>query len=95
MTWIKVKSPTDVPEVAEAMKGMSGYPEEYSSPRGERKLPPIVMNDSIVLAHSLIPNVMKNVFAAFGAMMDASLPLSRREHEMIAATVSRLNQCFY
>jgi hypothetical protein len=53
------------------------------------------MNDSIVLSHSLIPNAMKHFFAGFGALLDPALPLSRRQHEMIATTVSALNQCFY
>lgn len=96
MTWIKINRPgPEHPDVADAMKPMADYPAEYSTPREQRQLPPIVMNDSIVMSHSLIPGAMKHMFAALGAMMDPSLPLSRREHEMIAATVSRLNQCFY
>lgn len=98
MTWIKTVPPTpDNPRVLEALEEQSKlYPEEYMpSRRGERRVAPIVASDSIVLSHSLIPNAMRHSFAAFGAMMDPSLPLGRREHEMIAATVSSLNRCFY
>lgn len=96
MTWIKINRPgPEHPEVTDALTSMAGYPAEYTSPREERQLPPIVMNDSIVMSHSLIPGAMKHMFSALAAMMDPSLPLSRREHEMIAAAVSRLNQCFY
>jgi len=50
---------------------------------------------AIVMAHSLMPDVLKHTFSAFGAMMSPDLPLERRHHEMIAATVSSLNSCFY
>lgn len=98
MTWIKTVPPgPDQPELLAALEGqMALYPSEYHpSRRGERHLPELVANDSIVLSHSLIPNALKHAFSAFGAMMDPNLPLSRREHEMIAATVSALNRCFY
>jgi hypothetical protein len=98
MTWIKTKQPSpDEPELMEALQSqMSLYPEEYGpSKRGERRLHPLVANDSIVLSHSLIPKALKHSFSAFGAMMDPNLPLSRKDHEMIAATVSALNRCFY
>lgn len=83
--------------VAAAMaEGLAHYPGEYApSRRGERRLPEAVMDDSIVLAHSLIPDAMKHVFAAYGALLDPALPLSRRQNEMIAAAVSSLNQCVY
>ena len=99
MTWIKtIKPGPDAPELTEALQSQrSLYPKEYGPDSGaERKpLPPLVMNDSIVLSHSLIPNALKHSFSAFGAMMSPDLPLSRRDHEMIAATVSATNRCFY
>lgn len=97
MTWIKIVPGSESPEVARATEeGMKGYPEEYSSSRrGERRLPPMVMNDSIVASHSLIPEALKHMFAGFAALMSPDLPLQRRDHEMIAATVSSLNRCFY
>ena len=97
MTWIKTVPPSQSAEVAAAMQeGNANYPSEYAPERrGERRLPPLVMNDSIVASHTLIPEAMKHAFAAFGAMMSPDLPLERRQHEMIAATVSALNRCFY
>ena len=97
MTWIKTISPDEDPEVREVLAKQSGlYPSEYSpARREERNLPEPVMNDSIVLSHSLLPDVMQHSFSAFGALMSPDLPLSRRQHEMIAATVSALNRCFY
>jgi hypothetical protein len=98
MTWIKTAPPTpDSPAVQEAMReGLANYPGEYApARRGERQLPALVLDDSIILAHSLIPAAMKHIFAAYGALLDPALPLTRRQHEMIAATVSSLNQCFY
>jgi hypothetical protein len=72
------------------------YPDEYQpSRRAERRLPEAVANDSIVLSHSLIPEALRHAFGAFGALMDPNLPLTRRQHEMIAATVSALNRCYY
>jgi hypothetical protein len=58
-------------------------------------VPAPVREDNIVLAHSLLPEVMRRMMGGFGAMMAPELPLTRREHELIAATVSRINDCFY
>jgi hypothetical protein len=99
LTWIKTNPPTpEHPEVREALESQGAlYPREYR-PDGRadrRELHPLVMNDSIVLSHSLIPDALRHAFSTFGAVMNADLPLSRRDHEMIAATVSALNRCFY
>jgi hypothetical protein len=97
MTWIKTETPRDNPALGEILQAQQAlYPDEYRGERrGERRLHPLVANDSIVLSHSLIPEALRHSFAAFGAMMAPNLPLSRRDHEMIAATVSALNRCFY
>jgi len=97
MTWIKTASPMESPAVREVLQKLAAlYPKEYDpSHRHERILPDLVKNDSIMTSHSLIPQAMYHAFAAFGSMMDSALPLSRRQHEMIATTVSTLNQCFY
>ena len=97
MTWIKTASPMENSAVREVLQKLATlYPKEYDpSRRHERILPDLVKNDSIMTSHSLIPQAMYHAFAAFGSMMDATLPLSRRQHEMIATTVSTLNQCFY
>ena len=98
MTWIKTVPPgPDTARLNEVLQAQAAmYPEEYNpSRRGDRRLPELVANDSIVLSHSLIPEALRHAFATFGALMDPNLPLSRRQHEMIAATVSSLNRCFY
>jgi len=95
MTWIKTETPgPNTPELTRALtEARTSCPPEYGIPG--RNVPPLVLRDSIVLAHSLVPSAMRHLFAAYGAMMDPALPLTRRQHEMIAATVSSLNRCFY
>jgi hypothetical protein len=51
--------------------------------------------DSVVAAHSLIPLALLHSMSAFGAMIASDLPLTRRQHEMIATVVSAINGCFY
>jgi hypothetical protein len=38
---------------------------------------------------------MRHAMSIFGVLLDPQLPLSRRQHEMIAAVVSAQNRCFY
>jgi hypothetical protein len=97
MTWIKTISPAESSRVREVLQKLNDlYPKEYDNAhRHERQLPPLVKNDSIMRSHSLIPDAMYHAFAAFGSAMDPSLPLTRRQHEMIATVVSTLNRCFY
>lgn len=98
MTWIRTRPPTpEDPDAAAAWhEAVNGYPPEYSGrSEGPGRLPEAVLADSIVQAHSLIPEVMKHTLQGFRALLDPALPLSRREHELIAATVSAQNQCFY
>ena len=52
-------------------------------------------SDSIVASHSLIPEAMLHAMSAYGVLLSKNLPLSRRQHEMIATVVSALNRCFY
>lgn len=97
MAWIPSRKPgPNAPELARAMAdGMAGYPREYSHAAPDAKLSPEVAADSIVGAHTLAPDVLRHVFAGYRAMLDPSLPLSRRDHELIATTVSVLNECHY
>jgi hypothetical protein len=97
LTWIKTETLRENPALGEILQAQQAlYPDEYGPDRrGERRVHPLVANDSIVLSHSLIPEALRHSFAAFGAMMAPDLPLSRRDHEMIAATVSAFNRCFY
>ena len=98
MTWIEERPPTpDSGALFEAFRAaMAGYPAEYSAPPGEAAhLPEAVKRDSIVRAHSLIPEALQHVFSGYRSMLDPKLPLGRRQHEMIATVVSALNYCHY
>ncbi len=96
MTWIKVIPPLEAgPELRACYEAVYAlYPPEYA---GEV---PAVQNpdgsaDSIVASHSLIPQALRHAMAAYGVLLDPSLPLTRRQHEMVATVVSALNRCFY
>ncbi len=96
MTWIKTISPREDPGVrAAAMAARNVFPASYTQSEPGGSVPPSVMADSIVLSHSLIPDVMHYMFTGIGLMMSDDLPLSRREHELIATTTSAINACFY
>jgi hypothetical protein len=96
MTWIKtmpaeVASP-DLRAVYAAIFAL--YPPDYA--------PPVTAlvrsdgtSDSITAAHSLIPEAMRHMMSGLAMMMQPHLPLTRRQHEMIASVVSVQNQCFY
>jgi hypothetical protein len=67
------------------------YPVEYATPvhaaEGGGSL--------IAASHSLIPEALYHAFSTFGVLMAPDLPLSRRQHEMIATLVSVTNRCVY
>ena len=71
------------------------YPREYASTADERHVPEGVARESILMSHTLLPNVMQHIFAAHSAMLSPDLPLTRAQHEMIATVVSATNDCFY
>ena len=93
MTWIKTiplsKSSQELLNAIEGQKDL--YPVEYETPvyKVEDSASPIVTS------HSLIPDALFHAFATFGSLMSADLPLSRRQHEMIATVVSVTNRCVY
>ena len=98
MTWIRTRPPTpEDEEIGGALaRALRDYPAEYRpEAKGAMRFPDAVREDSIVLSHSLIPAAMEHFFAGYAALLDPDLPLSRRQHELIAATVSALNRCFY
>ena len=68
------------------------YPKEYAEP-----VHPVAGGQSsqIVASHSLIPDALYHAFATFGVLLSPDLPLSRRQHEMIATMVSVTNRCVY
>ena len=90
--WIK----TD-PEVMARVGGdlRKTYPREYATKSDERHVPEAVARESILMSHTLLPDVMQHIFAAHSAMMSPDLPLTRAQHEMIATVVSATNDCFY
>jgi len=93
MAWIKT-IPLDEAEgkLLELLtKQRAMYPAEY-----ERSTANVTgTEESIVQSHTLIPDAMYHAFSTFGALMSPDLPLSRRQHEMIATMVSVTNDCFY
>src|SRR6059036_452681 len=93
MTWIRTVPLTEADEklrrAVDAQKAL--YPNEYATPVH----PTDDGTSGIVASHSLIPDALHHAFATFGALMSPDLPLSRRQHEMIAAVVSVTNRCFY
>jgi hypothetical protein len=92
MTWIKTvptaEAGDELRKAIEAQKAL--YPIEYATP-----VHPGDGTSQIVASHSLIPEALYHAFAAFGAMMSPTLPLSRRQHEMITTVVSVTNRCHY
>lgn len=67
------------------------YPPEYDAP----VLPQDDEIAGIVAAHSLIPGALHHAFATFGELMSPDLPLTRRQHELIATVVSTTNRTYY
>ncbi len=96
MPWIKTTPPDQADPalraVYEAIYAL--YPPEYAPP-----VPSLTNSDggtdSVVAAHSLIPEVMRHMMSGLAMMMMPHLPLTRRQHEMIASVVSARNQCLY
>ena len=93
MTWIRTIPQTEADDkLRKAMERQRDlYPVEYATP-----VHPVEGGGSqIVASHSLIPDALYHAFATFGALMSPSLPLQRRQHEMIATMVSVTNRCVY
>ena len=97
MTWIKTvpydQADADLRRVYEELWAL--YPPEYAGPPVPSLARPYGGSDSIVAAHSLIPETMHHMMAGLAALLRPGLPLSRRQQEMIAAVVSAENACFY
>lgn len=98
MTWIKtIPSNEADPELREAMRRYKSlYPIEY---RGEVESLKVVASrqagGGISDSHSLLPDTLYHAFATLGTLLSPDLPLTRRQHEMIATVVSVINDCFY
>lgn len=90
MAWIKtIEFRNADKKLREALRGQRAYyPPEYATPTSENE-------ESVIMTHTLIPDALYHAFSAFGALMSPDLPLSRRDHEMIATVVSIKNDCHY
>jgi len=97
MTWIKTipydEADPALRRVYEATRAL--YPREYSGEPLPSLIRPDGTSDSIVAAHSLLPEAMQHLMSGLGVLLQPNLPLTRRQHEMIAAVVSVRNSCFY
>ncbi len=93
MTWIRTIPESEADEKLLRALGSQRllYPAEYATPVDT----PATARDSIVASHTLIPDALHHAFATFGALMSPELPLTRRQHEMIATMVSVSNRCRY
>jgi hypothetical protein len=93
MTWIRTIPLTEADSsLRDAIEGeKTFYPKEYAEPVH----PDPSGASSIVGSHTLIPGALYHAFATFGSLMSPDLPLSRRQHEMIATMVSVTNRCRY
>lgn len=93
MTWIRTIAMSVADErltqAVEAQKLF--YPKEYAAPVHATE----EGSAEIVESHSLIPDALFHAFATFGCLMSPDLPLTRRQHEMIATMVSVTNRCVY
>jgi hypothetical protein len=97
MTWIKTvpyeQAGPEMRHVYEAIRAL--YPREYGGEPVPSLVRPDGGSDSITAAHSLIPEAMRHMMSGLAVLLQPSLPLTRRQHEMIAAAVSVQNRCFY
>ena len=93
MTWIKTISLAEADEKLKRLMAEQNtlYPIEYATPVH----PTEDGTAGIVASHSLIPDALYHAFTTFGVLMSPTLPLARRQHEMIATMVSVTNRCHY
>ena len=93
MTWVKTIPLGEADDQLQRLlsEQQSLYPLEYALPVH----PTADGTAGIVASHSLIPEALYHAFSTFGVLMSPSLPLARRQHEMIATMVSVTNRCHY
>ena len=96
MTWIRTvpydRAGDDLKRVYDQVRAL--YPPEYGV-RVPSLVRPDGTADSIVAAHSLIPEALRHLMGGLAVLLRPDLPLTRRQQEMIAAVVSAENGCFY
>ncbi len=90
MAWIKTIPFAEADkQLREAIRKQRAlFPPEYAKPTSANE-------ESIVTTHTLIPDALYHAFSTFGVLMSPDLPLSRKDHEMIATVVSVKNDCHY
>ena len=95
MTWLSTISFEQADpvllQVYEQLRAL--YPADYAE-----DVPSVTRDgkgDSIVAAHSLIPEAMWHMMAGYAVLLRPDLPLTRRQQEMIATVVSAQNACFF
>ncbi|MBA4124923.1 MAG: hypothetical protein H0X72_20960 [Acidobacteria bacterium] len=90
MAWIKTIPFAEADkQLREAIRKQRAlFPPEYAAPTSENE-------ESIITTHTLIPGALLHAFSTFGVLMSPDLPLSRKDHEMIATVVSIKNDCHY
>ena len=98
MTWIKTIKPGKADKAQrDAMRRYKAlYPIEYRDEVDVLKtLASREQGGGISDSHSLLPDTLYHAFATLGTLLSPDLPLTRRQHEMIATVVSVINECFY
>jgi hypothetical protein len=97
MTWIKhipyEQADESLKQVYESVRSL--YPIEYGGPPVPSLIRSDGGSDSIVAAHSLIPEAMRHMMSGLAVLLRPDLGLTRRQQEMIASVVSVENSCFY
>jgi hypothetical protein len=97
MTWIKhtpyEQADEGLKRVYDSIRAL--YPVEYGGPAVTSLIRPDGGTDSIVAAHSLIPEAMRHMMSGLAILLQPGLGLTRRQQEMIASVVSVENSCFY
>ena len=95
MTWLATipyeQADPALRQVYEQLRAL--YPADYAA-----DVPALMrdgQSDSIVAAHSLLPEAMWHMMAGYAVLLRPDLPLTRRQQEMIATVVSAQNGCFY
>lgn len=97
MAWIKTipyeQADDELRRVYESARAL--YPVEYAGPPVASLVRSDGGSESIVAAHSLIPEAMRHMMTGLAVLLQPGLGLTRRQQEMIAAVVSVENSCFY
>ncbi len=92
MSWIKmVPVSENDPELGRRLGVLlNSFPDDYGE-AVRRALSD--QTGGVIGCHSLLPETCGLTLAAFGSLLSPELPLSRRQHELIATVVSATNRC--